>query len=154
MDSNATPRIPTHKEVEKIIDELRSVEKKVTDFTLVLQPSERDSLPRMLPGGEGAAAAVAHLARKHKIVAEGTSVEAMEDAFMHAERMKTLYREVFLLQQRINDTILKDQAEAWTAAQRLCVELRKIAEGNPRFATEFEPVDDFFNGGGQARGAI
>lgn len=154
MDSNATPRIPTHKEVEKIIEELRSVEKKLSDFTLVLQPPERESLPRMLPGGEGAAAAVAHLSRKHKIVAEGTSVEAMEDAFMHAERLKTLYREVYLLQQRLNDTILKKQAEAWTSAQKQCAELRKIAEGNPRFATEFEPVDAFFSGGGQARGAL
>jgi hypothetical protein len=154
VDSNATPRIPTHKEVEKIIDEMRSVDKKLTDFTLVLQPPEREGLPRMLPGGEGAAAAVAHLARKHKVVAEGTSVEAMEDAFMHAERLKTLYREVYLLQKRIDDTILKKQADAWTAAQKLCAELRKIAASNPRFATEFEPVDDFFNGGGQSRGAL
>lgn len=154
VDSNPTPRIPTHKEVEKIIEELRSVEKKLTDFTLVLQPAEREALPRMLPGGEGAAAAVAHLARKHKIVAEGTSVEAMEDAFMHAERLKTLYREAYLLQKRLDDSILKSQAEAWTAAQKLCAELRKIAAENPRFATEFEPVDAFFSGGGQARGAI
>lgn len=154
VDSNATPRIPTHKEVEKIIEELRSVEKKLTDFTLVLQPPERDGLPRMLPGGEGAAAAVAHLSRKHKVVAEGTSVEAMEDAFMHAERLKTLFREAYLIQKRIDDTILKAQAEAWTAAQKLCAELRKVAETNPRFATEFEPVDAFFSGGGQSRGAI
>ena len=150
----ATPRIPTHKEVEKIIDELRSVEKKLTDFTLILQPPEREGLPRMLPGGEGAAAAVAHLARKHKVQAEGTSVEAMEDAFMLAERLKTLYREAYMIQSRLNDTILKSQAEAWTAAQKLCAELRKIAAENPRFATEFGPVDDFFSGGGQARGAL
>ena len=145
-------RIPTHKEIERIIDELRSVDKKLADFTLVLQPPEREALPKMLPGGEGAAAAVAHLARKHKIVAEGTSVEDMENAFMHAERLKTLFREVFLLQQRIDDTIKKEQAEAWTAAQKLCAELRKIADGNPRFAIEFTPVDEFFNGGGQSRG--
>ncbi len=149
-----TIKIPTHKEIEKIIDELRSVDKKMSDFTVVLQPAERDALPRMLSGGEGAAAAVAHLARKHKVQAEGTSVEAMEDHFMLAERLKTLYREVYLLQKRLDDTILKEQAAAWTAAQKLCVELRAIAASNPRFATEFGPVDDFFNGGGQARGAI
>ena len=91
---------------------------------------------------------------KHKVVAEGTSVEAMEDFFMHAERLKTLYREAYMIQSRINDTILKSQAEAWTAAQKLCAELRKIAAENPRFATEFGPVDDFFSGGGQARGAL
>lgn len=147
-------KIPTHKEIEKIIEELRSVDKKLTDFTTVLQPAEREALPRMLPGGEGAAAAVAHLSRKHKVQADGTSVEAMEDHFMLAERLKTLYREVYLLQQRLDDTIRKEQASAWTSAQKLCAELRKIAAENPRFATEFAPVDDFFNGGGQARGAI
>ncbi|MBK8257415.1 MAG: hypothetical protein IPK82_32700 [Polyangiaceae bacterium] len=151
---DTTPRIPTHKEVEKIIDEIRSVEKKLTDFTIVLQPSERDALPRMLPGGEGPAAAVAHLARKHKIVADGHSVDSMENAFMHAERLKTLYREAYYIQKRIEDTILKAQGDAWTAAQKLCEELRKIAAENPRFATEFQPVDDFFNGGGQSRGAL
>lgn len=149
-----TIKIPTHKEIEKIIDELRSADKKLSDFTIVLQPPERAALPKMLAGGEGAAAAVAHLARKHKVQAEGTTVEAMEDHFMLAERLKTLYREVYLIQQRLDDTIKKEQAEAWMAAQKLCAELRKIAASNPRFATEFEPVDDFFNGGGQSRGAI
>jgi hypothetical protein len=149
-----TIKIPTHKEIEKIIEELRSVDKKLTDFTVVLQPAEREGLPRMLSGGEGAAAAVAHLARKHKVQAEGTSVEAMEDHFMLAERLKTLYREVFYLQSRLNDTILKEQAAAWTAAQKLCAELRTVAASNPRFATEFAPTDEFFNGGGQARGAL
>ncbi len=153
METSAI-KIPTHKEIERIIDELRSVDKKLGDFTIVLQPPERESLPKMLPGGEGAAAAVAHLARKHKIQADGASVETMEDNFMLAERLKTLYREAFLIQQRIDDSIKKSQAEAWTAAQKLCAELRKIAETNPRFATEFAPVDEFFNGGGQARGYI
>ncbi len=147
-------KIPSQKDIERIIDELRSVDKKLSDFTLVLQPPERESLPRMLPGGEGAAAAVAHLARKHKVQAEGTSVAVMEDNFMLAERLKTLYREAFLIQQRIDDSIKKSQAEAWTSAQKLCAELRKVAESNPRFATEFAPVDEFFNGGGQARGSI
>ncbi len=153
METSATIKIPTHKEIEKIIEELRSVEKKLTDFTTILQPPEREALPRMLPGGEGAAAAVAHLARKHKIVADGASVETIEDNFMLAERLKTLYREAYLIQNRVNDSILKAQAEAWTSAQKLCAELRKIAAQNPRFATEFEPVDAFFSGGGQARGA-
>ncbi len=112
-------RIPTHKEIERIIDELRSVDKKLHDFTLVLQPPERDALPKMLPGGEGAAAAVAHLSRKHKVAPEGTSVETMEDNFMLAERLKTLYREAFFIQQRIDDSIKKAQAEAWTSAQKL-----------------------------------
>ena len=152
--SNSGIKIPTHKEIERIIDELRSADKKIGDFTIVLQPPEREALPKMLPGGEGAAAAVAHLARKHKIQVEGTSVEAMEDHFMHAERLKTLWREAFLIQQRLDDTIKKSQAEAWTAAQKLCAELRKIADGNPRFAIEFAPVDEFFNGGGQAKGSI
>lgn len=151
METSAI-KIPTQKEIERIIDELRSADKKLGDFTIVLQPPEREALPKMLPGGEGAAAAVAHLARKHKVQAEGTSVEVMEDNFMLAERLKTLYREVFLIQQRIDDSIKKSQAEAWTSAQKLCAELRKVAESNPRFATEFAPVDEFFNGGGQARG--
>lgn len=151
METSAI-KIPTQKEIERIIDELRSADKKLGDFTIVLQPPEREALPKMLPGGEGAAAAVAHLARKHKVQAEGTSVEMMEDNFMLAERLKTLYREAFFIQQRIDDSIKKSQAEAWTSAQKLCAELRKVAESNPRFATEFAPVDEFFNGGGQARG--
>jgi hypothetical protein len=154
VETSATIKIPTPKEIEKIIEELRSVEKKLTDFTTILQPPEREALPRMLPGGEGAAAAVAHLARKHKIQADGTSVEAMEDNFALAERLKTLYREAYMIQSRLNDTILKAQAEAWTSAQKLCAGLRKVAAENPRFATEFAPVDDFFSGGGQARGAL
>jgi hypothetical protein len=151
VETNSTVKIPTPKELEKIIEELRSADKKLQEFTTVLQPPEREALPKMLPGGEGAAAAVAHLARKHKVVAEGASVERMEENFMLAERLKTIYREAFLVQQRIDDSIRKAQAEAWTSAQKLCAELRKIAEGNPRFKTEFAPVDDFFNGGGQSR---
>lgn len=154
VDSSATIKIPTPKEIEKIIEELRSVEKKLSDFTTVLQPHERDALPKMLPGGEGAAAAVAHLARKNKIVAEGTSVEMMEENFALAERLKTVYREAYLLQKRIDDTILKAQAAAWTSAQKLCEGLRTVAESNPRFKTEFAPVDDFFSGGGQSRGSL
>lgn len=153
VDTSAI-KIPTPKEIEKIIEELRSVEKKLSDYTTVLQPHEREALPRMLAGGEGAAAAVAHLARKNKVVAEGTSVEVMEENFNLAERLKTVYREADLLQRRINDSILKAQAEAWTSAQKLCVELRKVAETNPRFKTEFAPVDEFFSGGGQSRGAL
>lgn len=154
MESNTTIKIPSHKDVEKIIDEMRSVDKKISDFTIVLQPPEREALPKMAPGCEGAAAAVAHLARKHKVEAEGTSVQAMEDHFMLAERLKTLYREAYLIQNRINDTILKEQAEAWTALTKLAAELRKIAEKDPRFATEFAPVDEFVSGGGQARGSL
>jgi len=154
VETSATIKIPTPKEIEKIIEELRSVEKKLSDFTTVLQPPEREGLPKMLAGGEGAAAAVAYLARKHKVVIEGSSVELMEENFALAERLKTVYREAYLIQRRIDDTILKSQAEAWTAAQKLCAELRKIAEGNPRFKTEFAPVDEFFSGGGQARGAL
>lgn len=155
METSSTIKIPTSKELEKIIEELRSAEKKLTEFTTVLQPPEREALPKMLPGGEGAAAAVAYLARKHKIVTDdGASAELMEENFMLAERLKTVYREAYLIQKRIDDTILKAQAEAWTTAQKLCAELRKIAETNPRFKTEFAPVDEFFSGGGQSRGSL
>jgi hypothetical protein len=154
VETSATIKIPTQKEIEKIIEELRSVEKKISDFTIVLQPAEREALVSMAPGGEGAAAAVAHLSNKKKIAVDGTSIQAMEDHFMLAERMKTLYREVYLLQKRLDDTIRKSQSEAWTTLTRFAAELRKIAESDPRFAIEYEPVDAFVSGGGQAHGSI
>ncbi|WP_437765507.1 hypothetical protein WMF27_29575 [Sorangium sp. So ce281] len=144
MQNKVGNNVPSEKVIQGLVEELSSLEEKVKKFTVELTAEERKATTKMRTGGEPIARHVGELADANGVTLPKISVEGMKADLLLIERMKPLQAAVDDLAQRIADTILQAQSEAWWAATAYYTTLSRMAAADAKLERSLKPAVDFF----------
>jgi hypothetical protein len=145
--------IPTEREVESLLEEIKSLTAKVTRYTTVLTSEQRLKTTKMRAGGEVIVATVGHLATEHGVTLPGISVEAMRRDLLLAQRLAPLATAVDGLASRLSDTLLEAQSECWWATTAFYTAMSRMVDIAPALGQALRPVVEFFAVGPRAKPA-
>ena len=121
-----------------------AIQKKIAKFTVSLTSEERVGSAKMRTGGEGVVEAVGQLAEQHEIALPQITVEGMTADLTLAQRLRPLAEAARRLSQRVDDTILTAQSEAWWSATAFYTTLARVAAVSPTLQEALRPIVDFF----------
>ncbi|WP_437478882.1 hypothetical protein WME75_31240 [Sorangium sp. So ce1014] len=136
--------VPSEKVIQGLVEQLSSIEGKVKAFTVELTGDERKATTKMRTGGEPIARLVGELADANGVALPKINVEGMKADLLLIERMKPLQAALDDLSQRIADTILQAQSEAWWAATAYYTTLSRMAAADAKLERSLKPAVDFF----------
>lgn len=136
--------VPSEKVIKGLVEQLSTIEEKVTAFTVELTTEERKATTKMRTGGEPIARLVGELAEANGVALPKISVEGMRSDLQLIERMKPLQAALDDLSQRVADTILQAQSEAWWAATAYYTALSRMAAADAKLERSLKPAVDFF----------
>jgi hypothetical protein len=146
-------RVPSEKDLERLIGAIEAVERRAQDFGRLLTAEERRHTTKMRHGGAAVVNLVGALAQKHRLALPRTSVERMRDSLALAQRVGPLARTVTRLSQTLADTILAARSECWWAATAYYSALTRMAQADPALWAELRPAVEFFARGRRGQGA-
>jgi hypothetical protein len=144
MQDKVGSKIPSEKDIQKLIDDLKSIENRIAEYTITLTSDERQATTKMRIGGEEVVATVGHLATEHSLTLPEISVDGMNADLLLAKRLRPLATAATALAQRLDDTILQAQSECWWAATAYYSTLARISGANAKLQASLKPVVDFF----------
>lgn len=144
MQNKVGNAVPSEKLIHGLVEELSSLEEKVKKFTVELTAEERKVTTKMRTGGEPIARLVGELAEANGVTLPKISVEGMRADLLLIERMKPLQTALDNLSQRVADTILQAQSEAWWAATAYYTALTRMAAADARLERSLKPAVEFF----------
>ncbi|WP_437731152.1 hypothetical protein [Sorangium sp. So ce1335] len=136
--------VPSEKVIQGLVEQLSAIEGKVKAFTVELTSDERKATTKMRTGGEPIAKLVGDLAEANGVALPKISVDGMKSDLLLIERMKPLQAALDDLSQRIADTILQAQSEAWWAATAYYTTLSRMAAADAKLERSLKPAVDFF----------
>lgn len=144
MQDKVGSKVPTEKEIQKLVDDLKALQAKVEEYTISLTTEERSATTKMRTGGEGVVGTIGTLATDHKISLPEISVDAMNADLLLAQRLRPLAAAAGAFAQRLDDTILEAQSECWWAATAFYTTLARVSGANATMQAALKPVVDFF----------
>lgn len=136
--------IPSEKEIENLVAEVRAVEAKVEQFTILLSKEARAATTKPRKGGDSIVATLGDLADAHGVSLPKISTAAMKADLLLAQRLRPLAEAVSTLQQRLDDTVLEAQSECWWAATAFYTALSRMRDADPKLEAALRPIIDFF----------
>ncbi len=137
-------KVPSEKDIQKLVDDLKALQAKIEEYTITLTSEERQATSKMRIGGEGVVEAIGGLATEHKLSLPEISVDAMNADLLLAKRLRPLATAAAALAQRLDDTILQAQSECWWAATAFYSTLARLSGANADLQAAIKPVVDFF----------
>ena len=144
MQDKVGTKVPSEKDVQKLVDDLKAIQAKIEEYTITLTSDERQTTTKMRIGGEGVVETIGSLAAEHKLSLPEISVEGMNADLLLAKRLRPLANAATGLAQRLDDTILQAQSEYWWAATAFYSTLARISGANANLQAALKPVVDFF----------
>jgi hypothetical protein len=147
MENRVGSKVPSEKDVEKLVAQVKALSHALESFTVALTAEQRQATTKFRPGGEAIVATVGRLADEHAVALPGVSVEDMSADLLLAQRLAPLATALEALSQRVDDTVLEARSECWWAATALYTSLARVAGGSPALETSLKPVTEFFAAG-------
>lgn len=136
--------IPSEKEVEQLVAQIRAIEAKLEKYTVLLTVDQRKTTTKMRSGGEAIVPQVGALATEHGVALPGVTVDGMLADLTLAQRLAPLSAAIQGLQRRVDDTVLEAQSECWWAATALYSALARASGATPKLESALKPIVDFF----------
>lgn len=136
--------IPSEKEIEQLVAQIRTIEGKLEKYTVLLTLEQRKATTKMRSGGDRIVPQVGALATEHGVALPGVTVDGMQADLLLAQRLAPLSAAVGGLQQRLDDTILEAQSECWWAATALYSALARASGAIPKLQAALKPIVEFF----------
>ena len=136
--------IPSEKEIDALIKDIKDVETRVAKYTVLLTKGERGATTKFRKGGELIVGTLAALAEEHGITLPKISTAGMKADLLLAQRVRPLADAVDSLQQRLNDTVLEAQSECWWAATAFYTSLSRMMDADAKLESALKPIIDFF----------
>lgn len=115
----------------------------VSSITAFVSPID-DVVSPIDAGGEKIALLLAELATKHGVTLPKISVEEMKADLTLASRLSSLAADVHAYAQRLDDTSLEANSEAWWAATAFYTALARMAPADPALQSALAPAVEFF----------
>jgi hypothetical protein len=131
--------IPSEKEIEQFVAQLRAIEAKLEKYTVLLTLEQRKGTTKMRSGGERVVGQVGALATEHGVALPGVSVEGMLADLTLAQRLAPLSDAIQSLQRRVDDTVLEAQSECWWAATALYTALARASGATAKLEAALNP---------------
>ena len=144
MQDRVGGTIPSEKEIDALIADIKNVEDRVKKYTVVLTKSERGATTKFRRGGELIVGLLASLATEHGIALPKITTAGMTADLLLAQRLRPLANAVESLQQRVDDTVLEAQSECWWAATAFYTALNRMIDVDPKLESALKPIIDFF----------
>jgi hypothetical protein len=153
MQNRVGDLIPSEAEIEKLQKSISDIAQRIAKWTVQLSSAERRGLPKFRPGGEKVVATISTLAERYGAAGDDAPVEGMNADLLLARRIAPLASAVSALAQRLADTELQAESEAWQAAIVNYALLGVKARANHGLTGELAPVRQFFATGKRKRPA-
>ena len=144
MQDRVGGTIPSEKEIDALIKDIKDVETRVAKYTVLLTKSERGATTKFRKGGELIVGTLAALAEEHGITLPKISTAGMKADLLLAQRLRPLADAVDSLQQRLDDTVLEAQSECWWAATAFYTSLSRMMDADAKLESALKPIIDFF----------
>jgi hypothetical protein len=153
MDDRVGNNNPDPKDLAKLVEEVRALRKKVESFTISLSPEERKHVvTKLRPGADAIVTIVGSQAAKNEIKLPKISVQGMKWDLDLAQMLQPLLNEVTMLHERVEDTVLEAQTEAWWATTAYYAALVRMSAADPELEAALKPAIEFY-ATGKRRGA-
>lgn len=152
MQDKVGSKIPSEKEIDELVAEIKAIEGKVEKYTVLLSKEERAATTKFRKGGEEVVSVVSGLADDHEVRLPKISTEGMRADLLLAQRIRPLCNAVSGLGQRLDDTYLEAQSECWWAATAFYTALARLSGAEPRVEAALRPVVEFFALGRRKKG--
>jgi hypothetical protein len=144
MQDKVGSKVPTEKEVQKLIEDVKAIQAKIEEYTIALTSDDRAVTTKMRTGGESVVGTIGGLAKDHGLSLPEISVDAMNADLLLVQRLRPLSSALGALLQRVDDTILEAQSECWWAATAFYTTLARLSSANATLQAALKPVVDFF----------
>jgi hypothetical protein len=144
MDDRVGDSVPTAKQVDKWKAEIDRLKKEIEPYTIHLDTEARKHLLRFRPGGERVASLAAELGEQKKLEIPGVSGERIRADLELAARLQPLATALATLSERVDDTSLEAQAEAWWGTTAYYTALQGLARSDGALQKALEPIKEFF----------
>ncbi len=144
MQDRVGGTIPSEKDIDALVADIKEVEAKVKAYTVLLTKSERGATTKFRKGGELIVGTLAALAEEHGIALPKITSAGMRADLLLAQRIRPLADAVDALQQRLDDTVLEAQSECWWAATAFYTALSRMMDADPKLESALKPIIDFF----------
>jgi hypothetical protein len=144
MQDRVGSTIPSEKEIDALIADVKAIEDRVKKYTVLLTKSERGATTKFRKGGELIVGTLAALAEEHGIALPKITTAGMKADLLLAQRLRPLADAVEGLQQRLGDTVLEAQSECWWAATAFYTSLSRMIDADAKLESALKPIIEFF----------
>lgn len=137
-------RVPTEKEVEHLLANIRDAKTFASALGPVLSPSERARVTRPRLGNEPTADLILRLAQEHNVSSRVWSIDGARRDEAVFKAIQAATQEAFVLWKTLRDIHMQARGEHWDATLFYYGALSQIAESDADLALSLEPATEFF----------
>ena len=142
MDNKVGDNIPSHKKLEDLLGQLRSVVQELQKFCITLHADERKMALKPHDGAEKLAKETHDLAKRYEINVKNVPLEGMMNDLRLSEAIQPFAKELALGAQLSADTKLQANSEYYTAFLAYYGALNNAADHDPSLAAELKPIQE------------
>jgi hypothetical protein len=137
-------RVPKAGDVQNFISTIGQIHEDLKPSTVQLTSEQRRRTLKMRTGGDEIVRIILNQAEKAGLKIAAASIEDVRRDMTLIARLKPLEEALDELRERVHDTILEAQSEAWTAATTYYSSLTRMARGDGTLERALEPAAEFF----------
>jgi len=147
MNKAVNNTMPSQKQIEKAVNEVKGATDAVNKYVLNLTPNEKRRSAKPRRGGDKISELIARVAIDWKLAVTGVTPGEIVAHRDRAMRLRPLQEASLALARSLGDAIYDAESKAWSATTSVYSVLKNVARKDGALRAELAPAMEFFSTG-------